>query len=115
MDDDPRMAKRHERATMERLLRRRRRDGLTFRELSEDSGVPMPTLAWWSRKLEREDEGRAVASALVPVEVVEQVEERGQPLDSVIEIVVRDEVRLLVPPTASDAHLRRVLRVLAAC
>ena len=109
------MAKRHERATMERLLHRRRREGLTFRELSEGSGVPTPTLAWWSRKLEREDEGRSIAGALVPVEVIEEVEGCEQPLESVIEIVVRDELRLLVPPTASDAHLRRVLRVLAAC
>ena len=109
------MAKRHERVTMERLLRRRRREGLTFRELSEDSGVPTPTLAWWSRKLEWEDEGRGVAGALVPVEVVDEAEEHEERLGSVIEIVIRDELRLLVPVTASDAHLRRVLGVLATC
>jgi len=108
------MAKRHQRAKIERLLRKRQRQGLTYRELSEDSGIPIPTLAWWSRKLEQEDKGggAAIAGGLVAVEVVEDDE---QELGSVIEIVVRDGLRLLVPPTASDAHLRRVLRALATC
>ncbi len=40
------MAQRHRRREMERLLRKRERRGLTYRELSEESGVPVPTLSW---------------------------------------------------------------------
>lgn len=60
------------RRQMEGLLARRRREGLTFRELSESSGVPIPTLAWWNRKLE--GESRATAPLLVPVEIVEDAQ-----------------------------------------
>ena len=102
------MARRHQRRTIERLLRRRQRDGLSYRELSEESGIPIPTLAWWAGKLERERAGRE----LVPVEVVE---DDASDLGAAIEIVVRDGLRVLVPPCASDAHLRRVLRALASC
>lgn len=109
------MARRHLRPEIERLLRKRARQGLTYRELSEESGIPIPTLSWWSRKLEREV-GSATAAAdaceLVPVEVVEDdLEEQ----DAVIEIALGDKVRLLVPSDASERHLRRVLRAVASC
>ena len=39
------------RRRVSRWLARRRREGLTFRELSELSGIPAGTLAWWSHKL----------------------------------------------------------------
>ena len=99
---------------MERLLRKRERQGLTYRELSEDSGIPIPTLAWWSRKLECESKGAAQVRAceLVPVEIVEDELEEG---DAAIEIVVAGRLKLRVPPTASEAHLQRVLRAVASC
>ena len=99
---------------MERLLRRRERQGLTYRELSDDSGIPIPTLSWWSRKLKREEEGAAEVRAcqLVPVEIVE---DELQECDAAIEIVVADRLKLLVPPTVSEAHLQRVLRAVASC
>jgi transcriptional regulator with XRE-family HTH domain len=97
---------------MERLLRGRELRGLTYRELSEESGIPIPTLSWWSRKLEREETASAGACELVAVEVVEdELEEQG----ATIEIVVGDKLRLLVPPTASEGQLRRALRAIASC
>jgi len=98
---------------MERLLRKRERLGLTYRELSEDSGVPIPTLAWWSGKLKCEggDAAQVRPCELVPVEIVEDdLEEAG----AAIEIVVADRLKLLVPPMASEAHLRRVLRAVSS-
>ena len=63
------MAQQHRRREMERLLHRRERQGLTYRELSEDSGIPIPTLSWWSQKLKRESEDAAQVRAceLVPI------------------------------------------------
>ena len=97
---------------MERLLRRRERQGLTYRELCENSGIPIPTLSWWSRKLKRESEAQVRACELVPVEIVEDELPKR---DAAIEIVVADRLKLLVPPTASEAHLQRVLRAVASC
>lgn len=96
---------------MERLLRRRERQGLSYRELSEESGVPIPTLSWWSRKLEREEAARVGACELVAIEVVDDELEKHE---AAIEIMVGDKLRLLVPPTASEGHLRRVLRAVAS-
>lgn len=42
---------RHDHRSMERLLRKRKRAGLTYVELADSSGVPLSTLTWWSRKL----------------------------------------------------------------
>lgn len=106
------MGQRHRRDKIERLLRKRARQGLTYRELSEESGIPVPTLAWWSRKLEREGASTVEGCELVAVEVVEEdLEERDAP----IEILVGERLRLLVPSSASGAHLQRVLRAVASC
>ena len=44
---------RHEPRAMERLLARREREQLSYRELSESSGIPLSTLQWWQRRLRR--------------------------------------------------------------
>jgi len=109
------MARRHRRREIERLLRERERRGLTYRELSEQSGIPMATLAWWARKLEREAEDTDSGGGgygLVPVEVVE---DELDAQEAVIEIALGDGLRVLVPPAAGEEHLRRVLRVVASC
>ncbi len=98
---------------MERLLRKRERQGLTYRELSEESGIPIPTLAWWSRKLEcEEEEDPPQACELVAIEIVDDEPDED---DAAIEIVIDDRLRLLIPPAVSEAHLRRVLRAAASC
>jgi len=99
---------------MERLLRKRERQRLTYRELSEESGIPIPTLSWWSRKLVQEREGaaRPRACELMAVEVVDDIQEEG---GTAIEIVVAGRLSLLVPPTVSEAHLQRVLRAIVSC
>jgi transcriptional regulator with XRE-family HTH domain len=96
---------------VERLLRRRHRQGLTYRELSEESGIPAPTLAWWSRKLRLERES-ADGCELVAVEVMDdEPVERSE----VIEIVIEGVGSVLVPLTASEAQLQRVLRAVTSC
>ncbi len=103
------MARDHRRREMERWLGKRERAGLTYRELSEESGIPMATLSWWSRRL-AEDAERGASCELVAVEVVEE-----QPLEeAAIEIRCGDTLKVVVPPDASEAHLSRVLRAVAS-
>ena len=64
------MKRRHVRAEMEGLLERRVRERLTYRELSEESGIPIPTLSYWASKLRRE--GAEVEARLVEVELVDE-------------------------------------------
>jgi len=91
---------------MERLLARRERQGLTFRELSGESGIPIPTLSWWASKLRRE--GAADEPRLVAVEVLE---ERGS---GAVTIELVSGLRLSVEPGFDAEHLARVVSVLSA-
>ena len=94
---------------MERWLRKRERLGLTYRELSEESGIPIATLSWWSRRLKEVSERRA-SCELVAVEVVEEPS-----LEEVsIEIRCGDGLNVVVPAGASEAHVARVLRAVAS-
>ena len=63
------MSRRHQRPDIERLLSRRARQGLTFRELSEESGIPIPTLSYWASKQRRQEE--VPEPQFVPVEVTD--------------------------------------------
>lgn len=98
------MARRHRRDVIVRLLAERERKGLTFREVSERSGIPIPTLAWWASKLRHEGEG--VEAELIPVEILE--EQSGAP----IAIELGRDVRVVVVPGFDAEHLARVLSVL---
>lgn len=105
------MTRKHAREEMERWLRKRDREGLTYGELSVESGIPVPTLSWWSQKLRKEPrgEGEPPSCELVPVEIVEEAVDGGA-----IEIRVGDGLRVLVPASASESHLARVLRAASA-
>ena len=48
------MANRSRREEMRLLLARRDRRSLTYRELSEECGIPAHTLSWWAWKLRSE-------------------------------------------------------------
>ena len=103
------MARKHRPREMERLLRRRERLGLTYRELSEESGIPIPTLAWWSKRLAEVPDGHA-SCELVAVEVVDEMPAK----EAAIEIRCGDALKVVVPAGASEAHLARVLRAVAS-
>ena len=60
MDVGPRIAtigRMDQREQMRKWLDRRERLGLTLRELSEETGVPVETLGHWAWKLRQEDVG----------------------------------------------------------
>lgn len=59
------------------LLRRRQREGLTYRELAEESGLPASRIGWWCRRLERE-QAAAGESGFVEVTVTAGEESRAR-------------------------------------
>ena len=99
----------HERRRIEKLLAGRERQGLSFRELSEQSGVPAPTLAWWSAKVRRE-RGRA-SQRFVEVVPAAGVEASG---DERAEIVLRSGRQLVVREGIDEQTLQRLVAALEA-
>jgi len=100
---------RHPRPGIHRLLERRARHGLTFRELSEESGVPIPTLSDWAAKHRREVEAAGPSVQFAPVEIV-----NGDG-SGVIAIELGSSVRVPVERDFDEEHLTRVLSILARC
>ena len=101
------MSHRHPRPDILRLLERRARYGLTFRELSEESGIPIPTLSYWASKLRRD--GVELDARLVEVEILEEA------CAAPITIESRAGFRVTVEPGFDPEHLTRVLATLARC
>ena len=102
------MKHRHPRPDIQRLLERRERHGLTYREISEESGIPIPTLSYWASKRRRDEDGEAVAR-FVPVEV------EADDHSGAIAIELGPAVRVTVERGFDEEHLARVLSVLARC
>ncbi len=99
----------HPRPDLQRLLERRARHSLTFRELSEESGIPIPTLSYWASKGRRGEVSNVASAEFARVEVLDG-ESRGA-----ISIEVGPSVRVMVESGFDKAHLARVLSVLAQC
>jgi hypothetical protein len=75
-----------------RLIARRDRDGLTWRETAESEGVPLPTLMDWARRLR--------GSGFVEL----AAGDGSEPVDRV-EVVLRSGRRLLVPLGVASEEL----------
>jgi len=88
---------------MRRWLALRDRRGLTFAELSRRTGVPVPTLSSWSGKLRRESGGQPAFVELVP--------RAGTTAPGRIEVVLRNDRRLIV---GADVDAELLTRVAAA-
>ncbi len=98
---------------MRRWLARRERQGLTLRELSQQTGVPVGTLGCWAWKLRREGErpGPGRPSAAGFVELVSQ--EAGEP--GRVEIVLAGGRRILVAGAVDEERLVCLVRALERC
>jgi hypothetical protein len=97
----PGMAKRRDPKAMARALARRRRQRLSWSELSSATGIPTSTLQWWQRRLRAE----AVHNGKRFVEVVVT----PQPSRSPLTVVVGNGRRVIVPAEFDAEHLRRVI------
>ena len=100
------------REQMRRWLALRDERGLTFRELSERTGVPVGTLACWSWKL-RQRGGRDRRERLDFVELVAEPAP-GDP-GGQLEIVLAGNRRVLVSCGFDERTLERVVRALERC
>jgi hypothetical protein len=118
---DPRLEGRRGNATivgmdrrdeMRRWLARRERRGLTFRELSEEVGVPVGTLASWAWKL-RQDEGCATTRAGRGPAFVELIAPRL--MGARIEIALARDRRVIIDGEFDEGVLARVVRTLEQC
>jgi len=99
------MSREERRERIRRLLERREREGLTYRELAELSGESANTLAWWASRLRQE---------VGFVELVSE-EDSDDGEKERLEIVLANGVRVVVPVRFEERELERVLRVAARC
>ena len=96
------------REQMRTWLARREARGLTFRELSIETGVPAGTLGFWAWKL-RTELCEDPPPAFVEL-VAKQPESNGR-----LEIVLANGRRVLVGDGLDEAQLLRVVRALERC
>jgi hypothetical protein len=99
---------------MRRLLERREREHLTYRETAGlEPGVTIAQLFWWRRKL-LGGRARAVRGTPAAEPFVELVPSCA-PLPSRIEIVVANERRVVLSGEVDESALIRVVRALERC
>jgi hypothetical protein len=92
-------------------LERRERLGLTYRQLSDETGIPANTLAHWARRLRREARGdaRPRRGRAAFVELV------AGPRASGIELVLRGDRRLRIEADFDEDLLARVVAAVERC
>lgn len=105
------------REQMRTWLDRRERLGMTLRELSEETGVPVGTLGHWAWKLRQEGRGprSPCPTSSSFVEIVANSSTESSLAMSRIEVVLASGRRLVVPDGIDEEHLSRVVRVLERC
>lgn len=104
------------REEMVQLLARRERQGLTFKGLAEQSGVPAGTLASWAWKLRQELPRREAADTPQAgfVELIPGPDAPPAPVGR-LEIVLVGGRRVLVSDDVDEDRLVRLVRALERC
>lgn len=104
------------REEMVHLLGRRERQGLTFKALAQESGVPAGTLASWAWRLRQEAlHGEQVRAPRTDfVELVAGPDAHAS-LASRLEIVLIGGRRVVVPDDVDEDRLVRLVRALERC
>ena len=100
------------RKEIRRWLALRDREGLTYRELSQRSGVPVNTLAHWAWKLKREERGASTEQTFVEVVPRSDV---ATDSGARIEIQLRCGRRVVADASIEAAQLARVVSALERC
>ena len=94
---------------MGRLLARRERRGLTYGELSRQTGIPAGTLGWWSARLRR----AGLAGRRAPFVEVQVAPDRSG-VSQVLEVVLASGHRVQVRPGFDEETLQRLVRSLGS-
>lgn len=97
------------RKEMAALLARRERDGLSLRALSEEVGIPIGTLAWWSWRLRHGDPREQK-----PGRFVEIVSEARHAHSSVV-VRVGSEIEIEAPSGIDVTWLSNLASALRSC
>lgn len=105
------------REQMRKWLARRERLGLTLRELSVETGVPVGTLGHWAWKLRRESSiaPRSGPRTTAFVELVTDGSDRSPTSGACIEVLLAGGRRLLIPDGIDEDQISRVVRALERC
>lgn len=102
------------RREIRRLLQRREREGLTFKELSRVCGLSSSTLTGWAWRFRKEEENREASPpdegpSFVEIAVPSTAD------DARVEIVLRSGRRLLLSQAVDPAWVGRLLAVVDPC
>ena len=102
------------REQVRRWLDRRERDGLTYRELSAQVGVPANTLCQWAWRLRQEAAQPSAANQPAFVQLT-SVPSSDEALPQRVEIVLRSKRRVIVDAALDSAVLTRLLAAIERC
>ncbi len=97
------------RKAMSALLARRERDGLSLRRLSNETGIPIGTLSWWSWRLRRGDDAERGSGHFV-----ELVPEGSSSSSSVL-LRVGNGVEIEAPSSMYATWLSNLVSALRSC
>ena len=101
---------------MRRLLERREREQLTYRQAAAlEPGVTVNQLFWWRRRLFGRSSTASAAAASRARGFVRLVEAQAAGADERVEIALTNQRRLIVSAELSDAVLSRLVRLLERC
>jgi hypothetical protein len=101
---------------MRRLLERREREGLTYRQAAAlEPGVSINMLFWWRRRLTRRSSAAPAVERTSPAGFVELASARPALPASHIEIVLERGRRVVVDAEVDESALQRVVRALEGC
>jgi hypothetical protein len=109
------------REEMRRLLGRRERQGLTFVELSRQTGIPVGTLASWAWKLRRGGRGRRAptpngeARGFVEFVAGPEIGCDRAPADYAFEVALANGRRIVVREGFDEEHFVRLVQTLERC
>jgi transposase-like protein len=107
------------RGQVQELVLRHDRDGITYKQIARESGLPLPTLYAWIQRLQREQSVASSAAAMSGersrfIELSAAGGVHGSDHQGGIEVVMPSGVRVRVDANFHEPTLKRLLATLGA-